>query len=170
MTGTTTLSLGGLLAALLVLYANLRPWWAGGRDVKQLAPFGKGLAGALAASACPGGVLGWTRHRAGAVANTTGETVGTGATGAAQESTVSAGQMTGLLGVGAVVVVLVVFATFLAWKAANPKDKRRIVGGAFVGLVATLTAGVAGALDWLPGALNGLGDGIVALVEGANLL
>ncbi|MBZ6250554.1 hypothetical protein KVH27_19500 [Streptomyces olivaceus] len=170
MTGTTTLTLGGLLLALIILYANLRPWWAGGRDVKQLAPFCKGLGGALVAATCPGGILGWARQRTGAIANTAGETAGRGATGTAQADTVSGGQMTGLIGVGALVAVLVVFATFLAWKAAGPKDKRRIVGGAFVGLVATLTAGVAGALDWLPGALNGVGDGIVALVEGSGIL
>ncbi|MEU3683753.1 hypothetical protein AB0E99_22835 [Streptomyces sp. NPDC030592] len=168
MTGTTTASLGGLLAALLVLYANLRPWWTGNREMKLLAPFGKGLAGALAAATCPGGILGWARQRTGAVANSAGETVGKSATGTTQTDTISGGQMAGLIGVGALVAALMVFAVFLAWKNAGKKDRRRIVGGAFVGTVATLTAGGAGAFDWLPGALNGIGDAIVALAEGAK--
>ncbi|MFG2679201.1 hypothetical protein [Streptomyces sp. NPDC048392] len=170
MTGTTTASLGGLLAALLILYANLRPWWTGGREMKQLASFGKGLAAAAAAAACPGGILGWARQRTGAVANSAGESVGRSATGTTQTETISSGQMAGLIGVGALVAALVVFAVGLAWKAAGKKDRRRIVGGAFVGTVVCLTAGGAGALDWLPGALNGVGDGIVALAEGANIL
>ncbi|MFF9312168.1 hypothetical protein ACF1BS_14780 [Streptomyces sp. NPDC014748] len=170
MTGTTSLSLGGLLAALIVLYANLRPWWAGNRDPKRLAAFGKGLAAALAAAACPGGILGWVRHRAGAVANSAGETGGHAATGTTQTQTVAGGQLTGLVATGATVAALAVFAVVLAWKAAGKDDRRRIVGGAFVGLVFTLTAGGAGALDWLPGALNGVGDGIVDLAEGAHLL
>ncbi|MBZ6250372.1 hypothetical protein KVH27_18550 [Streptomyces olivaceus] len=170
MTGTTTLTLGGLLAAVLVLYANLRPWWTGGRQMKQLAAFGKGLAGAFAAAACPGGILGWARQRTGSIANTGGESVGQSATGAAQANAISGGQLAGLVATGAFVAVLVVFAVVLAWKAASDKDKRRIVGGSFVGLVITLTAGGAGALAWLPGALNGVGDAIVALAEGAGVL
>ncbi|MFF0510970.1 hypothetical protein [Streptomyces sp. NPDC004250] len=170
MTGTTTASLGGLLAALLVLYANLRPWWAGGREMKQLAAFGKGLAAALAAAACPGGILSWARQRTGSAANSAGEAAGRSATGTTQTEAISGGHMAGLVATGAVVVVLVVFAVILAWKEAGKKDRRRIVGGAFVGSVACLTAGVAGALAWLPGALNGVGDAVVALAEGANLL
>lgn len=170
MTGTTTASLGGLLAALLVLYANLRPWWAGNREMKLLVPFGKGLAGALAAAACPGGVFAWARQRTGAIANTAGETGGRAATGTTQTEAVSNGQMVGLVATGSLVAVLMVFAVVLAWKAAGKKDRRRILGGAFVGTVASLTAGLAGALNWLPGALNGVGDGIKALAEGANLL
>lgn len=170
MTGTTTLTLGGLLAAALVLYANLRPWWRGGRQMKQLSSFGKGLAAAFAAAACPGGILGWTRQRAGAVANTGGESVGQSATGTAQAEAISGGQLAGLVATGAFVAVLVVFAVVLAWKDASDKDKRRIVGGGFVGFVITLTAGGAGALAWLPGALNGVGDAVKALVEGTGAL
>ncbi|MCM8548912.1 hypothetical protein [Streptomyces sp. STCH 565 A] len=170
MTGTTTASLGGLLLAVLVLYANLRPWWAGNREMKLLLPFGKGLAGALAAAACPGGFFGWARQRTGAVANTAGETAGRSATGTAQTETVSSGQMVGLVATGALAAALVVFAVSLAWKAAGKKDRRRIIGGAFVGTVATLTAGIAGALDWLPGTLNGIGDAIKSLVEGTAVL
>ncbi|MFJ2515595.1 hypothetical protein ACIPEL_36260 [Streptomyces griseoviridis] len=169
MTGTTTLSLGGLLAALIVLYANLRPWWRGGREMKKLAAFSKGLAGALCAATCPGGILGWARNRTGSIANGAGETTSRATTGTTQTQGLTGGQMTGL-GIGALIVVLIVFAVGVAWKEAGKEDRRRIVGGAFVGCVASLTAGVAGALSWLPGALNGLGEAVQAAVEGTGLL
>ncbi|MFJ5176693.1 hypothetical protein ACIP68_23010 [Streptomyces griseoviridis] len=170
MTGTTTLSLGGLLAALLVLYANLRPWWVGNREMKQLTAFSKGLTAALCAAACPGGILGWTKNRTGGLANSAGETGGQAATGTSQAQTIAGGQLTGLVATGALVVVLAVYAAVVAWRAAGKADRRRIVGGAFVGTVASLTAGVAGALYWLPGFLNGIGDAIVGVAQGVNLL
>jgi len=58
----------------------------------------------------------------------------------------------------------------LSYKAAGKQDKRRLIGGAYVGSVLCLTAGVAGALSWLPGALNAAGDGVVSAVEGAGIL
>ncbi|MFD4572081.1 hypothetical protein ACFWNK_01880 [Streptomyces sp. NPDC058417] len=170
MTGTTALSLGGLLAALLILYANLRPWWVGNREMKRLAPFGKGFGGAACAAACPGGILGWAHSRSGTVANAAGERAGEGATGASQTQSLTTGQLTGLGMTGATIVVLVVFAVGLSWKAAGKDDKKRIAGGAFVGSVLCLTAGVAGLLAWLPGALNGVGDAVVKAAEGAGAL
>lgn len=170
MTGTTTLTLGGLLAALLVLVANLHPWYKGGREMRQLAAFGKGFAAAACAAACPGGILGWAHTHTGALANGTGGRTGTAATGTTPGSSLSSGQLAGLSAAGAVVVVIAVFLTVLAYKTAGKADKRRILGGFFVGSVLLLTAGVAGALAWLPGALNGAGDGIVAAVQGSGLL
>ena len=81
MTGTTTLTLGGLLAALIILSANLHPWWTGNREIKQLAAFGKGFLAAACAAACPGGILGWAHSRTGTVANGAGERAGAAATG-----------------------------------------------------------------------------------------
>ncbi|NEY32071.1 hypothetical protein GTU99_07665 [Streptomyces sp. PRKS01-65] len=170
MTGTTTLTLGGLLAALIVLIANLHPWYRGGREMKQLSAFGKGFAAAACAAACPGGLLGWAHSRTGTIANGAGERAGSTATGTTHGSALTTGQLTGLTATGAVVVVLAVFLVVLAYKAAGKADKRRIVGGAFVGSVLLLTAGVAGALSWLPSALNVAGDGVVAAVQGAGIL
>jgi hypothetical protein len=170
VTTTSTLTLGGLLGALLVLYANLRPWWTGGREMKQLTAFGKGFGAAACAAACPGGILGWAHSRSGTVANGAGERVGEGATGAAQTSGLTSGQLVGLGATGAAVVVVVVFAVSLSWKAAGRADKRRILGGAFVGSTLCLTAGVAGLLSWLPGALNAAGAGAVAAVQGTGVL
>jgi len=166
----TGLTLGGLLAALLVLTANLYPWWTGNRELKQLAAFGKGFTAAACAAACPGGILGWAHTRSAGVANGAGERTGTAATGTTPTSSLTTGQITGLSMTGAVIVVLAVFLIGLSYKAAGKKDKRRIVGGAFVGSVLLLTAGVAGALAWLPGALNAAGDTVVATVQGAGIL
>jgi hypothetical protein len=170
MTSTTTLTLGGLLAALLVLIANLYPWWTGPRELKQLSAFGKGFSAAACAAACPGGILGWAHTHTGTVANGAGQRASATAAGTTSSAALTTGQVVGLGATGAVVAVLVVFLVVLSYKAAGKKDKKRIVGGAFVGSVLLLTAGVAGALSWLPGALNGAGDAIVAAVEGSGLL
>ncbi|MFC9949213.1 hypothetical protein ACFVIN_01370 [Streptomyces prasinus] len=170
MTATSTLTIGGLLAALIVLTANLYPWWTGSREVKQLAAFGKGFGAAACAAACPGGILGWAHSRTGTVANGAGERAGSAATGTTSGSGLTTGQLTGLGATGAVVVVIAVTLVVLAYKAAGKKDQKRIIGGAFVGSVLCLTAGVAGALAWLPGALNATGDAVVAAVQGAGIL
>ncbi|MVO84173.1 hypothetical protein GPA10_05150 [Streptomyces sp. p1417] len=170
MTGTTTLTLGGLLAALLVLLANLYPWWTGNREMKMLAPFGKGFTGAACAAACPGGLLGWAHSRSGTVANGAGERTGAVTTGTSSASGITNGQLVGLGATGAVVAVCVVFLVCLAYKAAGKADKRRILGGAFVGSVLLLTAGVAGALAWLPGTLNTGGEVLVDAVQGVGVL
>lgn len=170
MTATSTLTLGGLLAALIILTANLYPWWRGNREMKQLAAFGKGFAAAACAAACPGGLLGWTHAHSGTLANGIGARTSSTATGTASDGSLTSGQLTGLGTTGAAIVVLAVFLVALAYKAAGKKDKRRIIGGAFVGSVLLLTAGVAGALAWLPGALNAAGDGVVAAVQGAGTL
>ena len=170
MTGTTGLTLGGLLAALLVLTANLYPWWTGNRELKQLASFGKGFAAAACAAACPGGILGWAHAHSGVVANGAGERTSAAATGTSSGAALTSGQLVGLGATGAIVAVVVVFLVVLAFKAAGKKDKKRMAGGAFVGSVLLLTAGVAGALAWLPGALNAAGNGVVAAVQGAGIL
>ncbi|MEU1275309.1 hypothetical protein [Streptomyces sp. NPDC005799] len=166
----TGLTLGGLLAALLVLTANLHPWWTGSREMKQLAAFGKGFAAAACAAACPGGMLGWAHTHSGSVANGAGERTSSAAAGTSSAASLTSGQLVGLGATGAVVAVIVVFLVALSYKSAGRKDKRRMVGGAFVGSVLLLTAGVAGALAWLPGALNAAGSSVVAAVEGAGIL
>lgn len=170
MTATTTLTLGGLLLALIILTCNLYPWWRGNREMKLLAAFGKGSAAGASAAMCPGGILGWAHSRSGTVGNGVGERAGTALTGATQGQGLTTGQLVGLGSTGAVIVVLTVLLVSLAYKAAGKKDKRRILGGAYVGSTLCLTAGVAGILSWLPAALNATGDGIVAFIQGAGIL
>lgn len=170
MNPTTTLTVGGLLAALIILTANLYPWYTGGRDMKQLAPFGKGFGAAACAAACPGGILGWAHSRSGTIANGAGERAGRAATGTNATTGLTSGQLAGLSATGAVIVVVAVTIVVLSYKAAGKKDKKRILGGAYVGSTLCLTAGVAGALAWLPGALNAAGAGVVDAVQGAGIL
>ncbi|MET8826074.1 hypothetical protein ABZX40_13460 [Streptomyces sp. NPDC004610] len=170
MTATTTLTLGGLLAALIILTANLHPWWTGTREAKQLSAFSKGTAGGVGAAMCPGGILGWAHSRSGTVGNGAGERLGAATTGTTSGQSLTSGQLVGLGATGAVIVVITVLLVVLAYKAAGKKDKRRILGGAYVGSTLCLTAGVAGALSWLPGTLNAAGDGIVAAIQGAGVL
>jgi hypothetical protein len=170
VTATSTLTLGGLLLALIILTCNLYPWWRGNRDMSKLAAFGKGLGGSVCAAACPGGILGWAHSRSGTVGNGVGERTGTALTGTSQAQGLTTGQLVGLGTTGAVVVVIAVTLVVLAYKEADKKDKRRIIGGAYVGSTLCLTAGVAGVLAWLPGALNGTGNGIVAFFQGAGIL
>jgi hypothetical protein len=167
---STNLTVGGLLAALLVLVANLYPWYRGGREMKQLASFGKGFGAAALAAACPGGILGWSHKHTGGVANGAGEGAGSAATGTSSGRGLTGGQLVGLSMTGAIVVAVAVFLVFLSYKEAGKKDKRRIVGGFFVGSALTLTAGIAGALQWLPSALNSAGDSVVSFVQGSGLL
>ncbi|WP_416975644.1 hypothetical protein [Streptomyces sp. 4F14] len=170
MTGTTTLTLGGLLTALIVLIANAHPWWTGNRQWTQISSFTKGFTAAACAAACPGGLLGWAHSRAGTVANGAGGRTATATTGTNATADLTSGQLAGLSAAGAVIVVAAFTLAVLSYKAAGKKDKRRLIGGAYVGSVLCLTAGVAGALSWLPDALNAAGAGVVNAVEGAGIL
>ncbi|MFE7273026.1 hypothetical protein [Streptomyces sp. NPDC057623] len=170
MNATSTLTLGGLLAALVILTCNLYPWWTGNREAKQLAAFGKGFGAAACAAACPGGVLGWAHSHSGSVGNGAGERASQALTGTNSASGLTSGQLVGLGTTGAIIVVIAVTLVVLSYKQAGKKDKRRIVGGAYVGSTLCLTAGVAGALAWLPDALNGIGDSIAQAFEGAGAL
>ncbi|SOR80558.1 MULTISPECIES: hypothetical protein [Streptomyces] len=122
------------------------------------------------AAACPGGILGWAHSRSGTVGNGLGERTSQATTGTTSTQGLTTGQLVGLGATGAVIVVIAVLLVVLAYREAGRKDRRRIIGGAYVGSTLCLTAGVAGALAWLPGALNAVGDGVVAAVQGAGLL
>jgi hypothetical protein len=157
---TTGLTLAGLTAALVVLYANLRPWWASNRDAKQLAAFGKGSALGIVSAVCPGGMLGWLHTHSAQAANASGGKLTSGTTGIKASAPVAHRDLYGLTQTGGVIVVVITIAVFFAWRAAGKQDKKRIAGGAFVASVACLTAGVAGLLTWVPGTLNSIGDQI----------
>lgn len=170
MNATDKLTLGGLLVALIILTCNLYPWWRGNRDMKLLAAFGKGNAAGLCMAMCPGGILGWAHSRTGTVGNGIGERTSQATTGTASGQSLTTGQLVGLGATGAVIVVITVLLVSLAYKEAGKKDRRRIIGGAYVGSTLCLTAGVAGILSWVPAAFNGTGDGIVAFFQGAGIL
>lgn len=164
MNATTSITLAGLTAALIVLLYNLRPWWASNRDAKQLVAFGKGSALGIVSAACPGGILGWLHTHSGGAANTAGGRITSGATGVHASAPVAHRALGGLGPAGACVVAVLAVCVLIAWKAAGKKDKWRIIGGAFVASVLCLTAGVIGALTWVPGLLNSVGNSIAHAV------
>ncbi|MEV4440337.1 hypothetical protein AB0K09_15200 [Streptomyces sp. NPDC049577] len=166
----TTLSLAGATVSLGVVYLNLRPWWKGGRAPKDLLPFGGYFLLGSVSTMCTGGVLGWLAGCSAAGVNHAGRQAVHGATGSAPSGALTHGSLGPLTPEGAVIVFLATVAAGLAWKAAGKLDRRRMVGGAVCGSTLTMTAGVAGALFWLPDAVNSLGLSLRTVLEGGGLL
>ncbi|MBW5420290.1 hypothetical protein GKQ77_01725 [Streptomyces sp. BG9H] len=170
MTGRTGLTLAGLAIVLVVLWANLRPWWRGDRDPAKLKSFGTGsLLGALA-TMCGGGVLGWLAGCAPTLANNGGGKGVQGVTGQTPQATVTQGALGQLTPEGAVIVFLVFCGTIFAYRSAGKDERKRMVGGIFCGVCLCLTAGVASALNWVPDLVNQGGTVLVDGIEGAGLL
>lgn len=167
MNTATGISLAGLTVAAVILYANLRPWWTGNRDAKQLAAFGKGASLGVVSAVCPGGILGWLHTHSGAAADAGGNRITNATTGVKASAPIAHRALGGLDMPGACVVVVLAFGVVLAWRAAGKNDKKRMVGGAFVASALCLTAGVIGLLTWLPGSLNTVGNQVVHAVQGA---
>ncbi|MFE0270831.1 hypothetical protein ACFWZY_01625 [Streptomyces sp. NPDC058992] len=164
------LTLTGLALSLIILWANLRPWWTGSRDPKMLTAFGQGaLLGALA-TLCSGGLLGWLAGCAPGIANTAGDKVVSGATGSASSAPIARATMGTLTPEGALIVALVTAAVVFAWRKAGKDDKKRTVGGAFCGATLCITAGVAGALAFLPTLVNDAGAQLVAALSSGGAL
>ncbi|MFI9200174.1 hypothetical protein [Streptomyces sp. NPDC053048] len=163
----TTITLAGAGIDLSILYLNLKPWWKGGRNPKDLAPFGGYFLLGSVSTMCAGGVLGWLASCSAAGVNRVGDTVVHGTTGAAPGGAIAHGSLGALTSEGGVVVLLATVAAGAAWRLSGKADRRRMVGGAVCGTSLTFTAGVAGALYWLPGAVNGLGATLRSGLEGA---
>jgi hypothetical protein len=163
-----TLSLAGLAVAVLIAWANLRPWWQGTRDPKALLPYGSGwLLGALA-TVCVGGLLGWGAAgiaglTAGAGDTLVGKLIGTGA------AQLASARMGALSPAGGVVVAIVLGCVVLLYKASDKKDKRRILGGIVCGTVMAALPGIAASLGWLPDTVNAIGAWGHALAAGGTL-
>lgn len=163
------LSLAGLTVSLIVLYANLRTWWKGGKEPKALGPFAAGFTVGALAVVCTGGILGYLAGCTVQAANGIGARAVPGATGT-QGAPLARGSMGQLDPEGGVVVVLLTAGLFLAWKAAGKDVKKRMLGGLLCGACLCVTAGVASLLDGLPQAANGLGIAIRSAFEGEGLL
>lgn len=166
---TNQLTFAGAAVSLAVLFLNLRPWWKGGRDPKQLIPFGSAFILGALATVCTGGLLGWLAGCSAVGANTAGNKAVPGTTGT-PDSVLARGSMGQLTAEGGVVVFLLAIGVAAAWKAAGKSDKRRMFGGGFCGMTLCLTAGIAGTLDFLPGVANSLGAGLRGALEGGGLL
>lgn len=156
-TQTVGASLAGCAAALGVLFITLRGWWTGGRAMKDLViPTQAFLTGGLA-TICVGGLGGWisgcARQGIGGAAGTAISAT-TGTEAGSPIATASLGQLTPE---GGIVVCLLFVAMLLTYKAASKGDKAQLLGCLAAGMILCVTAGVAGALDGLPGLINEAG-------------
>jgi hypothetical protein len=168
---TPALTLAGLALTLAILWANLRPWWTGSRDPKMLAAFGKGAGLGVLGAMCAGGLLGWLAGCAPVVGSTAGSKAVGAVTGTPSGAALARGSMSGsLTEEGAVVVFVAAVCVWFAWRKASKDDKKRIAGGAYCGASLCATAGVAGALNFLPGLVNGAGAQVRAAIDSAGVL
>lgn len=168
---TASLTLAGLALTAVILWANLRPWWTGSRDPKMLAAFGKGAALGVLGAMCTGGLLGLLAGCAPSVGNQAGSKAVGAVTGTQGGSALARGSLSGsLTEEGAVVVFLIAVGVVFAWRKAGKDDKKRMAGGVYCGASLCATAGVAGALGFLPGLVNGAGEQVRAAIDSAGVL
>lgn len=165
---TTQMTLAGVAISLAILALNLRTWWRGGRQLKDLWPFAQTFLLGGIATICAGGILGWLAGCTAQGINTAGEKVVPGTTGTGSGA-IAYGSLGDLSPEGGVVVFLLTVLTVAGWKAAGKQEQRRAIGGAICGATLCLTAGVAGLMDWLPDAINAVGMWGRGALEGSVL-
>lgn len=161
---TVGLSLAGAAVALAIMWANLRPWLKGGRDPKALLPYGSGAALGSLATICVGGALGWGAAGLAGMATAGGDKGVEQVTGT-RRSALPTGRMGVLTPEGGVVVFLLFLALILLFRAANKKDRWRIIGGFVSFSVLGFLPGVAATLTWWPNAVNWAGSEAAAALS-----
>ncbi|MFF2522261.1 hypothetical protein [Streptomyces liangshanensis] len=162
---TVALSLGGVIVALALLWANLRPWWKGNRDPKALIPYTAGASIGSLSTICVGGALGWgAAGIAGLISSGADKGIRalTG-TGPAPVATASLGRLTEY---GGAVTVLLLIVVAIMVKTGTKDDRRRIAGGFATFAVLGLLPGVVALLDWWPQTINSVGEQVKAFAEG----
>lgn len=160
------LTMSGAALSVGILAINIRTFWKGNREIKTLIPFAGGLIQGASWTLCVGGLLGWVAVRtadAGSSAGDWGVSKVTGTGG----GTIAAGSMGSLTPAGACVVVIALILGVVMFKAAGKEAKKRILGGLFVGLTLTATAGFAALMQWVPDAYNTVGAGLQDALNGA---
>lgn len=161
-----TLSLCGAVLSIAVLILNLRTWWKGNREIKALIPFGGGVIQGTSWTLCVGGLLGWVAVRSASAGSTAGDWAVSRVTGKGGGA-LSAGSAGTLTVPGACVVVVALIVGIVLFKAAGKADKKRILGGLFVGTTLCGTAGAAQIMQWVPDMYNQVGQGVVDALNGA---
>ncbi|MFJ7489729.1 hypothetical protein ACIQZB_00460 [Streptomyces sp. NPDC097727] len=156
-TAQTGASLAGCAIAILILFANLRKWWTGGRALKDLLPTIQGFITGAFGTVCSGGLVGWLAGCTRQGANAGGSKAVSATTGTETGGEIPAASMGSLTEEGAVIVFLLFCALVLAYKAASKEDKGRMTGALVAGFILCATAGVAGALHGLPDLANSIG-------------
>lgn len=164
MSTATSISVGTLTIALVLIILNFRTFLKGGKKFGVLLPgTGSAITGSSAAL-CVGGAFG---HAASVVA---GAGVSAGAivpwaTGT-EEDDIASGTTAGLTTSGSIAVFIIVTLWIVAFRSAGKADRKRMVGGIFCGICLTYTAGVAGLVDdYLIPAYNTIGDQVKEFFE-----
>ncbi|MFJ8883626.1 hypothetical protein ACIRJR_09450 [Streptomyces sp. NPDC102402] len=164
-TQTIGASLAGCTIAIVILLFTLRTWWTGGRALKDLViPVQGFLTGGLA-TICVGGLAGWLSGCAVQVVSGAGGTAISSTTGTDAGAPIATGSLGRLTEEGGVVTFVVFLALIASYKAAPKADKGRLLGCLAAGMVLCVTAGIAGALDGLPGLINEAGSAARGLLE-----
>ena len=159
----TAISLGGLTIAIALVAVHLRTWWRKGtHDPKELLHGAAGMLLGLEATTCAGGALGWGSSGIAGLLSGAGDKgthtlTGTGGVGLGHGSL---GHLD-VYGGPVVVVTLVLVIALYRSCPKNSAERKRIIGGILVGIVAGLLPGSAAVFQWVPSTCNAIGLAVV---------
>ncbi|MCP9205520.1 hypothetical protein [Streptomyces cucumeris] len=166
-----TINLGGVAAALALLWFNIRPWLKGSRDPKALLPYGAGAGLGSLSTICIGGALGWGAAGIAGLFSSAGSKGVSTTTGTRGGTAMPTGRMGTLTEEGGVATVLLLIGVIILLKSSGKKDKRRIIGGFATFAVLGFLPGVAALLSWWPDTVNWAGaKGREVLERGGSAL
>ncbi|MEU8704188.1 hypothetical protein [Streptomyces sp. NPDC048565] len=162
---TVGASLAGCTIAIAILVLTLRSWWTGGRAMKDLIIPAQGFLTGGLATICVGGLAGWVSGCTRQGVSGAGGTAITATTGTEAGAPIATGSLGQLTEEGGVVVFVIFLILIVSYKAAAKADKGRLLACLAAGMILCVTAGIAGALDGLPGLINQAGGAARGLLE-----
>lgn len=166
MNAANYISISTFFIAITLIVLNLRSWWKGGKAVRHLVHGAGGVILGATLAICVGGFLGDIASRIAGSGNSIAGTIIPWSTGTS-DGTVASAATSGLQIEGGGVATVVLVVGYVTYKAAK-EHRKRLLGGLFVGVCLTYTAGVAGIVtEYLIPSYNGTGAGVVAFFEGA---
>jgi|SRR5882757_2614867 len=163
------LTISGLGLSGIVLFLNLRTWWRGKREIKNLKSFGLGALGGASLLLCVGGIFRWVAIKTVSTNSAAGGVVVSKATGVQGSGFLAHGSMGVITVAGAWILLLAIVGIGFIWYGANKVDRHRMLGGAYCGVTLCATAGIAHLMAWLPSIYNGLGGLIASVLSGKAL-
>lgn len=167
MTAAAYISISTLTVAFVLIALNVRAFWRGGKSFKILLHGFSGVVLGVTIAICAGGILGDIATWVAGGSNSVTGTIIPWATGAGDRN-VASGSAAGLGMEGGLIAVVLLVLGFVAIKAASGRPRWRLIGGTFVGICLSFTAGLASIVaSHLIPAYNGAGTSVVAFFEGA---
>jgi hypothetical protein len=118
-------NLGGVAVGLAILWLNVRKWWKGNRDPKELIPYGAGSALGSLSTICVGGALGWGASGIAGLFSSVGSKGVETTTGTSGAAAVPTGRMGVLTPEGGVITCLILLSVVVLYKSSGKLDKRR---------------------------------------------